>query len=144
LRKLRPWLGFAAWAVAGTLYAVGIAGILTIGIFVLPVAVLVMVLIARNEAAKAGWPGLITGIGVVPLVIAYLNRGGPGMVCTTTATSGSCTQEFNPWIFIAAAVVLVTVGIVIQAVRLARPSPPRGPVVPPPGPWGPDAPPPRW
>ena len=39
--------------------------------------------------------------------IAYLNRGGPGEVCTATAESMTCTERASPWPFLVVAVALV-------------------------------------
>ena len=64
---------------------------------------------ARNRTAA----GLLSGLGLVPLFVAYLNRGGPGTVCVSTATSQSCTQEWSPWPWAGAGLALVTAGFVI-------------------------------
>jgi hypothetical protein len=56
----------------------------------------------------------------MPLLVAYLNRGGPGNVCTTTATSQSCTTEWSPWPWLAAGLLLVAAGAVTFAWLRAR------------------------
>jgi hypothetical protein len=46
------------------------------------------------------------------LYVAWLNRDGPGQVCTSTATDTSCADEWSPWPFVALAVVLAGAGVV--------------------------------
>jgi hypothetical protein len=55
---------FGAWSLVGAAYAVGLVGILTIGIFVLPVAIIGTVLLARQPASLRGAPGLVAGLGL--------------------------------------------------------------------------------
>jgi hypothetical protein len=52
--------------------------------------------------------GAVAGLGVVPLYVAYLNRGGPGNVCSTSASGQSCTTEWSPWPWLGAGVLLIT------------------------------------
>jgi len=66
--------------------------------------------------------GLITGAGVPLLVIGYINRNGPGNVCTERA-SGICTsfaERSSPWPFVAVGVLLVALGLIVFAVRRRR------------------------
>jgi hypothetical protein len=60
----------------------------------------------------------LSGAGVLPLVVAWLNRDGPGDVCTAWS-GGQCvagTEEWSPWPWLAAGVVLVVAGVVLTAV----------------------------
>ena len=50
---------------------------------------------------------IILGIAVIAGYLGWLNRGGPGDVCTSTASSTSCTSETSPWPFVAVAALLV-------------------------------------
>ncbi|MDT4911999.1 MAG: hypothetical protein QOC66_1127, partial [Pseudonocardiales bacterium] len=52
------------------------------------------------------------GAGAFPLVIAYLNRHGPGDFCTRTASSESCEEQWSPWPWAAVGVALIVVGVV--------------------------------
>jgi hypothetical protein len=111
--RWRDTLQLAGWAAIGAGTVTAALTVLTIGIFVLlATAGLAAVLIRRTGARLAG-PGLLVGAGLLPLYVGYLNRGGPGMVCTTTPTGGSCTQEMSPWPWGAAGLFLIGTGIAV-------------------------------
>jgi hypothetical protein len=103
-------LWFAVWSVIGAAYALAVVGALTIGLFVLPVPVIATIVVSRHEAARVGLPGLVAGAALPLLYIAYLNRAGPGTVCTHSGGGEQCTDEFSPWPWIAIAVALVAGG----------------------------------
>jgi len=90
---------------------VGFLSILTIGIVVLPVAIGFTVLLARRPSSISGMTGIIAGLGLPLLYVAYLNRGGPGTVCAQIPGGESCSQEWSPWIWLGAGVFLVALGI---------------------------------
>jgi hypothetical protein len=110
---LRPGIGsFLAWTVVGAGLCVGFLTMLTIGIFVVPAALGAGVLVLRSRGGRtASAAGVLAGIGVVPLYVAYLNRQGPGNICTTTLTGGACITEWSPWPWIIAGLLLVAAGI---------------------------------
>ncbi len=115
-REPAAW-AYVWWLVVGALLGLGVAGILTIGIFVLPLAGIMIisgVLIPRlsNESQLAA----IAGLALPALYLAWLNRGGPGLVCTDSGDT--CTDQYSPWPFVAVAVVLLVVAAVLtQVVR---------------------------
>jgi ABC-type thiamin/hydroxymethylpyrimidine transport system permease subunit len=113
-----PW--FVAWAAVGAGYAFGVLGALSIGVFVLAIAAVATVLLARHPQARTGLIGLVSGLGLPLLFVAFLNRAGPGTVCTTTATSQSCSEEWSPWPWLLIGVALVVVGCVWFGVRSRR------------------------
>jgi hypothetical protein len=100
------------WLLVGSLYALSIVGAFTIGIFVLPIAVAATLLLVRHHADGSA-AGLLSGAGLPLLYIAYLNRDGPGTVCSSTAGGSSCTDEWSPWPWILVAVVLVAAGVLV-------------------------------
>jgi hypothetical protein len=116
----RDILIFAGWALAGASGVLGVLSILTIGIFVLPLAALLAGLLAWRLRGPQAGPGLLTGAGVLPLVIAYLNRGGPGMVCASSAQTVSCQQKMSPWPWLATGLVLTAVGVALGVAIRAR------------------------
>lgn len=111
--RIAGWT-YAWWALVGALCGIGLVGLLTIGIAFLALgAVLAIVGVfasaLRNRSAFAA----VGGLGVAPLYLVWLNRGGPGQVCSTTGTTTSCLQEWSPWPFAAIAVALVLVGVLL-------------------------------
>jgi hypothetical protein len=92
---------FMAWAVIGGCWALTLLGALSIGVFVLPFAVVATILLACDERSWAGLGGLALGAAILLLGIAYMNRDGPGDVCTTTASAVSCQSETSPWPWLA-------------------------------------------
>lgn len=109
--------GYAAWFTVGAAYGLAVAGALSIGILILPLPVVGTVLLARHPVARQAWPGVIAGPSVLLLLLAYLNRSGPGTVCSTTATRQSCVDETSPWPFLLLALVLPAVAVTVAAVR---------------------------
>lgn len=117
---------FAAWLLVGAGYGISFLGILSVGLFVLPLPVIATILLARQRSAGAGAPGVISGLGVPLCYVAYLNRSGPGTSCTTTTARGgqSCVDEGSPWPWLTVAAVLLVLGIAIFMVRRRRPARP--------------------
>ena len=97
----------------GAAYAFGLLGVLTIGIFVLPVALLATVfLLVGTRRDLRGATGALSGVGVPLLVVAVLNRSGPGRVCTTLAGGAQkCEEQTSPWPWLVAAVLFVLLGV---------------------------------
>jgi hypothetical protein len=116
-RREVHWLWFAAWAAVGILYAVAVLGVLSIGLLVMPVAVAATVLLGRRSDGWVGTPGVLSGLAVPLLAVAYLNREGPGEVCHSTAQTQSCSELWNPWPFVAVAVALLVAGVVGERMR---------------------------
>jgi hypothetical protein len=112
---------FVAWAAVGVGYAFSLLAIASIGWFLLPLPVIATVLLTRHSPARRGLAGLVCGLGAPVLYVAYLNRSGPGTVCTSTPGQ-SCTDEWNPWPWFAVGIALVLGG---AAVFLARRRPSR-------------------
>ncbi|HEX9032294.1 MAG TPA: hypothetical protein VF834_10655 [Streptosporangiaceae bacterium] len=109
---VRPFL---AWTAVGAAFSLAVASLLSIGIFVLPVAIVGLALLLSRQASRNGSAaGAVCGLGIVPLYVAYLNRSGPGDVCTSIAGGGQeCTQEWTPWPFLASGLLLVAGGLAL-------------------------------
>lgn len=113
-----PW--FCAWFLVGGLASLGLLTALTIGVFLLAVALGTGVFLATRRGSRTGRAGLLSGLGVPLLYVAFLNREGPGTVCTTTSTGQSCVDEYSPWGWLAAGAVLLVAGIVLGVVLRRR------------------------
>jgi hypothetical protein len=95
------WWRFTAWVFAGALTFFAFVTGFSIGLFVLPFAVIAIWLVARGGRI---WPeilGLVGGIGVIGIVIAALNHEGGG--CKTTEEDGFTTVtcggiDPTPWL----------------------------------------------
>lgn len=107
-------LGFAGWTVAGVGICLGLLTGFTIGIFVLAAAALLVGALRPRPGDRNGSAvGLVSGTGLVPLYVAYLNRAGPGEVCTRTLTEQRCDEMWSPWPWLATGLVLVALGVAL-------------------------------
>jgi hypothetical protein len=91
------WRWFAAWALAGALVAFAFLSAASIGLFVVPFALVALVLAARSGAGGREMLGMVAGAGLVSLLIAALNVG----------------EGAAPWLLVGLG--LVTAGIVAYA-----------------------------
>ena len=113
-REPAPWPSVLVWAVVAALAAFGIVGIATIGLFLLAGAALVAGLALATPALRPpSLPGLLVGLSTAPLYIGWLNRDGPGTVCTTTADSTSCGDQWSPWPFVVVGALLAGCGVAL-------------------------------
>lgn len=101
------WQYFASWVLVGTLFAFSLAGLLSVGLFFAPLALMGAALLLWKRAF-AGAFGLLSGMSLIALYLAYINRSGPGAVCNGAETV--CTDEYAPWPFLLAALILVAGG----------------------------------
>ncbi len=89
----------------------------TIGWAVAPVALAGMVALLVWPAGRSPAAfGALSGAGAVPLYVAWLNRQGPGEVCTYTGSASRCVDEWSPWGWLVVGVALVVAGIAAFAV----------------------------
>ena len=64
----------------GAALSLGVLGAMTIGIFVLPFALLGLLALLKWGDDRQSSVGLISGVGLPLLYVAYPNRNGPGTV----------------------------------------------------------------
>ena len=109
-----PWVSTLCWAAVGGLGAFGVAGLATVGIFLLACAAIVAaVALAVPALRPPSVPGFLVGLSLAPLYIAWLNRGGPGLVCTTTAGVAACDDRWSPWPFLALGLLFAGAGVML-------------------------------
>jgi len=104
----------------GAAWALCLVGILSIGLFVLPVARLATVLLARDKASLSGLPDLVSGVALPPLYLAAVNRSGPGLECRATAEASNCTQEYSPLPFLFAGLALLGAAVTVFVSRFRK------------------------
>src|SRR5690349_18324900 len=110
---------FWVWAVVGgctTISSVSFAGVLF-----LPVAFAGMYAGLRwgRAVVSTAALGAVTGAGVPFLLVAYMQRRGPGTVCWRNGTASGCGDYLDPrpWLAIGIVLVLAGVGAFVRARR---------------------------
>jgi hypothetical protein len=108
----RPWGWFGAWLAIGAACTASLAGAASIGLFVVPVAVAGTAVVVWRSSLR-GVQGVIAGFGLPLLYLAWLNREGPGTVCTAITGGRDCIQESSPWPWLIGAALLVIAGVAV-------------------------------
>ncbi|MEO6712577.1 MAG: hypothetical protein ABIM89_04005 [Mycobacteriales bacterium] len=113
--------GFAGWAVVGFLVAAALLSIASIGVYILPVALVALVVVARVLSFGRGTFGAMAGVGAALLVVAVRSSSEGGAPCTVPSTlapgqltSVTCGGGVNatPWYVVGAvALVLAAAGV---------------------------------
>jgi glucan phosphoethanolaminetransferase (alkaline phosphatase superfamily) len=109
------WGWFAAWMIVGAGYSFGFLSFA--GLFVLPIALLVTVVLLRARSPIVGIHGLVSGLGLPILYIALINRQGPGEICRTTATENYCVSQLSPWPWVITGSILVVIGLCLSVIK---------------------------
>ena len=107
------WQQFAAWALCGASAAFIFVGAFVVGPLGILLTLLFAVLATRLGGDNISAVGAAAGVGAWGFVLGWLNRDGPGGVCTSTDTSTSCSQEWTPWPFWLAGALLVAGSVVV-------------------------------
>lgn len=119
-RSVRPLWPLLGWTACGLGFALALLTPSTIGLPAAAASVaLTLALLACERARGSATAGLIAGCGLLALAIAYLNRDGPGDVCTTSVRESSCTGEWSPWPWLGVGVVFrgAAVTLVLRSAR---------------------------
>ena len=111
------WSAFLGWVLLGAGIGAGFGLRAAAGLLVGLLLVLVAgLLVVRQGPRPAQW-GVLTGLSALPTSIAWLNRYGADPQCV--AASVSCTPSGRPLPFLAVALVMVVIGVVLF-VRMRR------------------------
>jgi len=92
------WIWFGAWALVGAVFAFSFLTGFSIGLFILPLVVLLLGVVLHSSPRPREAIGFVAGIGAVLLVIAYLNAG-----------EGSGVDP-RPWLLFGLAVTAAAIG----------------------------------
>jgi hypothetical protein len=104
---------FLAWCVIGAALCLGVLSLLSVGALVLLATFIVCGFLLW--AVDFGWAmaGMLSGAAFPLLYVAWLNRDGPGTICTYSATGHKCGDESSPWPLVAVAFLLLVAGVVL-------------------------------
>jgi hypothetical protein len=110
------WRPFAGWVLVGALGGLTAIAIFSIGIFVAPIFVLAGVFVARRTQYPLDALGLVVGLGIPCLAVAFANRDSNPCVADSFNSCGG----FDPHPWLAAGLTLVVAGASAYfALRLA-------------------------
>ena len=85
------------WVVVGLVAAFALASIISVGLFILPFPIAGAILLLSRPRKVVAAAVLLAAAGVAPLLLAYLNRPGPGHICHTYTDGVACGDYPNPW-----------------------------------------------
>lgn len=120
-RTHRPWWSFLGWLLVGALWMLVIAGIFSIGIFILPAAVLATLFMVRRRGGRQGMLGLVAVGGLPFFLLARLNRNGQGTVLRSTGGGGvTGFVRTNPWPWVTLGALFFVAGVGVFLVTTRR------------------------
>jgi hypothetical protein len=97
-----------AWVGVGIGFALGVS---VLGVFAVPLALVVTVLLIVFHHADRSAFGILVGVGLLSLYVAYVQRKGPGTVYWHTSTASGSDQYLDPRPWLIVGIVLVAVGV---------------------------------
>jgi 4-amino-4-deoxy-L-arabinose transferase-like glycosyltransferase len=105
---------FWAWVLLGFAAAIGFV---SLGVLVVVPAAVVAGAMASRPSIRSSAFGVLTGMGLLLLFVAWLQRAGPGTTCWHTASASGCDEHLNPLPWLAAGLALTAAGFVGHARR---------------------------
>ena len=117
VRPGRAWSWLVAWVGIGR--AAGIAT-LSIRILLAPLALVAVGLLVWSRSLSRAALGLAGGLGVASLIVAYVQRKGPGTVSWHIATASGADTYLDPRPWLVAGALLVAAGVVAFALAGRR------------------------
>lgn len=122
----RVWASFAGWAVVGFLAAAGLLSVASVGVYILPVALVALVIVARAFSFGRGSFGVVAGVGAALLIVAVRSNMDGGAACTASTlgpgqlTSLTCGRGLSatPWAIAGAVALLISAaGMLVMSGR---------------------------
>jgi hypothetical protein len=104
---------FLAWCVIGAALCFGVLSLLSVGPLVLLATFIVCGFLLWALDFGWGMAGMLSGAALPLFYVAWLNREGPGEVCTYMATSAECGDESSPWPLVVVAFLLLVAGVAL-------------------------------
>ena len=86
-------------------------GVWVIGVFAVPLALAATVLLIVFHHADRSALGVLVGVGLLSLYVAWVQRRGPGTVTWHTSTASGSEQYLDPRPWLIVGIVLVVVGV---------------------------------
>src|SRR5438876_11011749 len=108
-------LGFWLWALVGV--GLGFATSFVLGIFTVPASVLVALILLTRPRLRTSAFGTFVGFGAVFLLIAYLQRRGPGVTCWHSANASGCDEWLDPRPYLLIGLASIATGLLGHAWR---------------------------
>lgn len=103
-----------AWILVGLAGLASVAGILTIGVFTMPLVYAGAILLLVRPDRTHGAAIMLFALAVGPLLVAWLNRNGPGQVCRSYPPDGvACGIQLNPWPWLGGAAASLAIATVL-------------------------------
>lgn len=103
--------GYVGYLLTGALLSFGALAVFTpLILLALPGLAIGTVLLVRRHTG-ADLFGLVSGLSVVPIWLAWTNRGGPTNDCASGSGDG-CPDLAGPWPYVAVGVVLLVAGLI--------------------------------
>lgn len=93
---------------------------LSLNLFAAVPAVIIVILAIVRPARFGSAFGLLSGVGVMLLFVAFLQRRGPGTVCWQTATAAGCDEYLDPLPWLVAGLALLSAGLIAHSRRMRR------------------------
>jgi len=102
------------WLVGGAALGLGVASLPSIGMLVLPGAVLILGA-AGIVTRGRGWPLVLVGAALPLLWVAWLHRRGPGWVTYETDTGGGGSELLDPvpWLLTGLGLLILAGGLLL-------------------------------
>ena len=111
---LSGWGWFWAWAILGV--GAALAAVSLGPLLLIPVALVAFVMASRPNIRRSSF-GLVSGAGILLLVVAYLQRQGPGTTCWHRGAASGCDEHLNPIPWLVVGIACVIGGIIGHAKR---------------------------